>query len=174
MYLRSRRLRSLLRILWRINIIATVQLFKRKRDKFFTEAQEQAIVQGIRDAERMSSGEIRVYIESRCSYVDPLDRAKEIFEKLQMFRTKQRNGVLLYLAMKDRQFAIFGDQGIHQKVGDDFWEKQKLELKRAFRSQNFVKGIVECLSGIGASLQSYFPYQSDDEDELPDDIVFGR
>lgn len=149
-----------------------MQLFKRK--EFFNEAEKQAIVQAIRDAERMSSGEIRVFVESRCSYVDPLDRAKEIFEKLQMHRTKLRNGVLLYLAMKDHQFAIFGDEGIHQQVGDNFWQKQGAELKKSFRSNAFIDGIAQCLREIGVSLQQYFPYQADDEDELPDDIVFGR
>lgn len=149
-----------------------LRLFKKK--EIFNEAEQQRIVQAIRDAERMSSGEIRVYVESRCSFVDPIDRAKEIFDRLQMFKTRERNGALLYIAMKDRQFAIVGDEGIHQKVGDDFWQKQSAEIKQAFHNQAFVEGIAKCVKEIGASLQKYFPYQSDDEDELPDDIVFGR
>lgn len=149
-----------------------MQLFKRKN--FFNEAEQQRIVQAIRDAERMSSGEIRIYVESRCTYVDPMDRAREMFEKLQMHKTRERNGVLLYLAMKDHQFAILGDEGIHRKVGDHFWRKQGADLRKSFKNRAFIEGITQCLKGIGASLQHYFPYQSDDEDELPDDIVFGR
>lgn len=149
-----------------------LRLFKKK--EFFSEAEQQQIVQAIRDAERMSSGEIRVYVESRCAYVDAMDRAKEIFHRLQMYNTRERNGVLLYIAMKDRQFAILGDEGIHQKVGNDFWKMQIMELKQAFRKNAFVEGIAKCVKEIGASLQNYFPYQSDDDDELPDDIVFGR
>lgn len=106
--------------------------------------------------------------------MDPLDRAKEIFKRIGMFNTRQRNGVLLYIAMKDHQFAILGDEGIHEKVGDHFWKKQSLDMKHAFRSNDFVGGIAHCLRDIGASLQHYFPYQSDDEDELPNDIIFGR
>lgn len=131
-------------------------------------------MQAIREAERMSSGEIRVYVESRCQYMDALDRAKEIFGRLQMHQTKQRNGVLLYLALKDRQFAILGDEGIHRKVGNHFWEAERAVLKKAFRAGAFAEGIAQCVRSVGNSLQQYFPYQDDDEDELPDDLVFGR
>jgi len=122
----------------------------------------------------MSSGEIRVFVESHCRFIDALDRAREIFTRLQMYRTKHRNGVLVYVAMKDHQFAILGDEGIHQKVGDDFWRKQGIEMRNAFRKNAFVDGIAKCVREIGVSLQAHFPYESDDEDELSNDIVFGK
>lgn len=160
-----------------INIISSprnriVRLFKKK--DFFTEAENQAIVNAIREAERMTSGEIRVFVEHRCRFVNAMDRAYEVFAKLQMQHTKYRNGVLLYVAIKDRQFAILGDEGIHAKVGDHFWNSQAADLRKHFAASRFVEGISGCARAIGASLQQYFPYESDDENELPDDILFGR
>ena len=96
-----------------------MRLFKKK--EFFTEAENQQIVQAIREAERMTSGEIRVFVEHRCRFVDAMDRAFEVFTKLQMDHTKYRNGVLIYVAIRDRQFAILGDEGINLKTGAHFW-----------------------------------------------------
>jgi len=149
-----------------------VRLFKKK--EFFTEAENQQIVQAIREAERMTSGEIRVFVEHRCSFVDAMDRAFEVFTKLQMHRTKYRNGVLVYVAIRDRQFAILGDEGINLKTGAHFWNAQAAVMRSHFSANRFVEGISECTRSIGEVLQQYFPYESDDENELPDDIVFGR
>lgn len=149
-----------------------MHLFKKK--PFFNEAQSQEIIRSIKEAERMTSGEIRVFVEHHCRFVNAMDRAFEIFGKLQMHQTKHHNAVLLYLALKDRQFAILGDEGIHQKVGDDFWKQELADLKKYFRENRFVDGIANCVLEIGESLKQYFPYESDNEDELPDDIVYGR
>lgn len=145
-----------------------------KKKTFFSEEEKERIVQAIRQAERMTSGEVRVFVESRCRFVDPMDRATEVFDKLEMQKTRQHNGVVLYVAMEDRQFAIYGDTGIHQKVGMDFWKQQAQNLKGFFSKGEFVVGIAQCVKEIGASLETYFPYESDDENELPDDIVFGK
>lgn len=153
-------------------LIPVVRLFKKK--EFFKDAENQQIVQAIREAERMTSGEIRVFVEHHCRFVDSMDRASEIFEKLQMHRTKARNGVLIYVAMRDKQFAILGDQGIHLKVGTGFWDAQAAIMRRHFSTAHFVEGISACARSIGEVLQQYFPYESDDENELPDDIVFGK
>lgn len=149
-----------------------MRLFKRK--PFFNEAQSQEIVQAIKDAERMTSGEIRVFVEHHCRFVNAIDRAFEVFGQLQMHQTKQHNAVLLYVALKDRQFAILGDEGIHQKVGNDFWKSELSDLKKYFRENKFVDGIANCIEEIGDSLKQYFPYESDGDNELPDDIVYGR
>lgn len=149
-----------------------MRLFKRK--EFFTEAENQEIVQAIREAERMTSGEIRVFVEHRCRFVDAMDRALEVFGRLQMHRTKYRNGVLLYVAVRDRQFAILGDEGINLKVGAHFWNTEATALRSQFSQMHFVEGISACVRSIGAALQQYFPYESDDENELPDDVVYGR
>lgn len=149
-----------------------MRLFKRR--EFFTDEENQQMVLAIREAERMTSGEIRVFVENRCRFVHAMDRALEVFDKLQMYQTQHRNGVLLYVALKDHQFAILGDEGIHRKVGNSFWQKQLGELRRHFGEGRFVEGISQCVREIGASLQQHFPYQSDDDNELPDNIVYGR
>lgn len=101
-----------------------MSIFPFSKKELLTEAEKQQLVQAIRDSERLTSGEIRLYVESRCKYVSPMERAKEIFRQLGMEKTKRRNGVILYIALKDRQFAILGDRGIHEKVGSAFWVKE--------------------------------------------------
>ncbi|QEH43790.1 TPM domain-containing protein [Chitinophaga sp. XS-30] len=149
-------------------------MFPFKKKELFTEDEKTRIVQAIRHAERLTSGEIRLFVESRCKYVDPMDRAKEAFLSLGMEKTRLRNGVLLYLAMRDHQFAILGDQGIHEKVGNDFWQQEALLLKTHFSGNRIIEGIEVCVKEIGESLYHYFPYESGDQNELPDDIVFGK
>lgn len=148
-----------------------MSLFKKKN--IFSEVQNKEVTTAIREAEKMTSGEVRVYVELRCKYVDPMDRARELFSLLNMQRTEARNGVLVYLALNDHQFAILGDEGIHQKVGDNFWQQQAVEMRKAFRDKQYITGITAAVRSIGESLKKYFPYQSDDQNELPDDIIFG-
>ena len=148
--------------------------FFRKKD-FFKPEESEAIVNAIRAAEKQTSGEVRLFVESRCKFYNPLDRAAELFFGLKMEQTAERNGVLVYVAIKDRQLAIFGDKGIHEKVGDEFWEKEVAEMISHFNSDNYAKGIARVISDIGEALRSNFPYQGEkDKNELPDDIVFGR
>ena len=150
-----------------------MSLFKRK--PLFDEAQQQEIVTAIQSAERCTSGEIRVYVERHCRFVDPLDRAAEVFVGLHMEKTAARNGVLLYVALKDRQLALFGDKGIHEKVGNDFWNQQVRRILSHFNKANYAGGIAEVVTEIGQALERNFPYDPDtDKNELPDDIVFGR
>lgn len=151
-----------------------MRIFPFGRKELVQEEDKNRLVQAVRSAERLTSGEIRLYIESRCAYVDPMDRAKEIFLSLDMTKTRQRNGVLLYIALRDHQFAILGDQGIHEKVGDGFWQKEALLLKQHFSQNRVIEGIEVCIKEIGDSLQLHFPYSSGDENELPDDIILGK
>lgn len=146
----------------------------RKKDFFNTEEKQQ-ITDAIRQAEKMTSGEVRVFVESKCSYMDAIDRAAELFFQLQMQKTEARNAVLVYVAMKDRQLAIFGDEGIHQKVGDDYWSAEIRKLISNFNRENYAAGISEVVEDIGVALTKHFPYDNDtDKNELPDDIVFGK
>ena len=146
-----------------------------KKQKFFTDAEKAQIVEAIRNAERRTSGEVRVFVESRCRYMDPLDRATEIFFMLEMDQTDDRNAVLLYVAMKDRQLAVFGDQGIHNKVGSEYWTKEVELLINKFNSENYGDGISRCVTDIGEALHHFFPFDNDtDKNELPDEIVFGK
>ena len=149
--------------------------FRRKAKSFFTEEENHTIVKAIRHAENQTSGEVRVFVESRCSWVDAIDRAVEVFFSLKMERTEQRNAVLVYVAIKDRQLAVFGDEGIHQKVGDEYWNKVVAEMLASFNTNNYAEGISNCVIQIGDALKTHFPYNREtDKNELPDTIVFGR
>jgi uncharacterized membrane protein len=148
-------------------------LFSRK--SLFNEAQQQQIVAAIQSAEKRTSGEIRVYVESRCRYVDPLHRAAEVFGGLHMEKTAGRNGVLVYVALKDRQLALFGDKGIHEKVGSEFWDERVKNILGHFNKADYAGGLARMITEIGEALQRHFPYdKGTDKNELPDDIVFGR
>lgn len=148
--------------------------FLSRKQNWFTPQENETIVNAIRAAEKRTSGEIRVFIESRCSFVDPVDRAVEVFFGLKMDKTEDRNGVVLYIAMKDHQLAVFGDKGIHEKVGTDFWNKEVNKMLSSFSRENYTDGIVQIVTEIGDALVSNFPYENEDRNELPDDIVFGR
>lgn len=133
------------------------------------------IVKAIQDAERKTSGEVRVYVESRCKYVNPLDRAAEIFYGLKMDNTAEKNAVLVYLASKDHQLAVFADAGIHSKTGIDFWKDQVQLMLNYFNKEDYASGITQVIYKIGEALQHHFPYLNDtDKNELPDNIIFGK
>jgi uncharacterized membrane protein len=146
-----------------------------KLKSLFSVNESTRIVDAIRNAEQQTSGEVRVFIESRCRFVDPLDRAAEIFWNLKMDQTVYRNAVLLYVAVKDHQFAIFADAGIHQKLGDDFWQKEVNLMSRHFRENHYLDAILLVINELGQALHSHFPYDPNaDKNELPDDLVFGK
>src|SRR5690349_8007092 len=108
------------------------------KKSLFSANESARIVDAIRNAEQQTSGEIRVFIESRCKFVDPLDRAAEVFWNLKMDHTVYRNSVLVYVAVKDHQFAIFADTGIHEKLGDKFWQKEVSHMTRHFRENHYL------------------------------------
>lgn len=149
-------------------------LFKKKR--LLPEDVQQAVAEAIAAAERLSTGEIRVYVESHCELVDPVKRCEEIFVQLKMHETDQRNGVLLYLAIKDKQFAIAGDKGINDKVGGNKYWEGKAEILKSYLGKGYFKeGICACVAAIGQSLMLHFPDQGlENKNELPDEIVFGK
>ncbi len=140
---------------------------------FFTEEQKEGIKESIMMAELDTSGEIRVHIDDRCK-TDSIDRARFWFKKLNMHRTELRNGVLFYLALKDRKFAIIGDEGIDKKVPDDFWDNIKNALLIDFREGNFAEGLCNGVDMAGHQLKKHFPYQKGDINELSDEISFGK
>jgi uncharacterized membrane protein len=153
-----------------------VKLFPwQKHKEFFTAEEKQSIIEAIRSSEKRTSGEIRVFVESRCRFVDAIDRAAELFFRLKMERTDDRNAVLIYVAMKDQQLAVFGDENIHKKVGHEFWNATVKKMLADFDKQNIANGIRQCVTDVGESLHFHFPYDNDtDKNELPDDIVFGK
>lgn len=150
-----------------------IPFFSRK--DFFSEEEKKQIVDAIREAEQQTSGEIRVYVESRCRFVDPLDRAAEVFAILKMGNTGGHNAVLIYLAVKDRQLAVFGDHAIHEKVGENFWKEQVIHMLSHFQKDHYADATTKVIMDIGGALKQHFPYdRQTDINELPDDIVFGR
>ena len=146
-----------------------------KPREFFTPEEKEAILAAIKTAEQRTSGEVRLFVESKCHFVDALDRAKEMFAQLKMDQTAERNATLVYIAVDDRQAAVYGDEGIHQKVGQKYWEDEIQKMLLYFQKEHLVDGIVQCVKDIGDALHYYFPYDRDtDKNELPDDIVFGK
>jgi uncharacterized membrane protein len=140
---------------------------------FFTEEEQSKILSAVKEAEEETSGEIRVHIETSCSG-DVLDRAAWIFGKLGMHKTALRNGVLFYLAVVDRKFALIGDAGINAKVPLDFWDKAKEMMLTNFKAGNFTEGLAKGILMAGEQLKTHFPHQSDDVNELPDEISFDK
>ena len=146
-----------------------------KKEDFFTEEEKLQIIEAVRNAEKRTSGEVRVFVESRCSYMDAIDRAKEIFSELKMNETADRNAVLVYVALEDKQLAVFGDEGIHSKLGNEYWNAEVRKMISKFNKENYAEGIKEVVKDIGEALTQLFPYNNDtDKNELPDDIVFGK
>ena len=141
-------------------------------EDFLTKEEEQEIIDAISLAEKNTSGEIRVHIEKQTS-TTPLERAVEVFNFLKMETTKERNGVLIYVATQSKQFAIYGDKGIHEKVGNDFWDATKDAILFQFKKGNFKQGLIDGILKAGEELKHHFPYQSDDIDELSNEISKG-
>lgn len=141
-------------------------------EKYFTEENKLQIINAIRVAETNTSGEIRVHIEKFCKD-NVLDRAAYIFAKLEMHKTKLRNGILFYVAFEDHKFAILGDAGINEKVAESFWDETKELVLDKFKQGHFAEGISKGVIKAGEQLKAYFPYEEDDVNELSDEISFG-
>ncbi len=139
--------------------------------KFFNKEQEDQIIRAIQEAEKNTSGEIRVHIEADAEG-DIVELSTIIFQKLGMHKTALRNGVLIVLAPERKEFAIIGDKGINEKVSEHFWEDERDLMQAHFKSGQFAEGISLAIQQIGAKLKQFFPYEQGDENELPDDISY--
>ena len=140
--------------------------------RFFSEEEQNKIIASIKEAEKQTSGEIRLFIEKHCKG-DVLDRAAFIFQKLDIHNTKNRNGVLFYIAHADRQFAIIGDAGINSVVENNFWDRIKEEMQKHFAEGKFSDGLIRGITPSGEALKKYFPFETGDKNELPDEISLG-
>lgn len=143
-----------------------------KIEEFLSAEQEQEIVKAIRIAEKNTSGEIRVHIE-KTTKLDIFDRAKEVFHMLKMDNTKEQNGVLIYVAVADRTFVIFGDEGINEVVESDFWDTTRDAILTHFKKGDFTQGLVDGILKAGKALEAHFPWQHGDTNELSDNISKG-
>ena len=142
-------------------------------EKYFTQENRLQISNAIRVAEMNTSGEIRLHIEKYCKG-EVLDQAAYVFGKLEMHKTKLRNGVLFYLAVEDKKFAILGDAGINMKVPADFWDKTNEVVLSKFREGKLTEGLTTGILMAGEQLKEHFPYLADDKNELSNDISFGK
>ena len=143
------------------------------KDIFLTKEEEAEVVEAIQMAEKNTSGEIRVHIEKETS-IAPMERAVEVFHLLQMEHTKERNGVLIYVATQSKQFAICGDKGIHEKVTHSFWDATKEVMLSHFKNGNNKQALVDGILKAGEQLKNYFPFQEDDTDELSNELSKGE
>lgn len=143
-----------------------------KPKDYFTPDQQKQIVDAIEEAELNTSGEIRVHVDLTCKG-DVLDQAAKTFALLKMHKTKLRNGVLFYLSIQDRKFAILGDAGINSQVPENFWESTKQTMLDKFKENNLTEGLVTGITMAGEQLKKYFPYKDDDINELDNNISFG-
>lgn len=143
-----------------------------KVEAFLTPEEEQEIISAIRIAEKNTSGEIRVHIEATAEK-DHYERALEVFHMLKMNNTKDENAVLIYVAVNDKKFVIYGDKGINDVVPDDFWSTTKDVMQNHFKHGDFKKGLIDGILKAGEELKDHFPWQIDDEDELSNEISKG-
>lgn len=149
--------------------------FKSKPQEFFSPDEKRRLKEAVQQAELQTSGEIRLFVENKCRYVNALHRAEELFEQLDMFKTEQHNAVLIYIAIKHRQIAIYGDKGIHEKVGTNFWQNEIQTMLHHFNRNDYTDGLCQIITDVGNALKLHFPYNKiTDVNELPDDVVFGN
>ena len=139
---------------------------------FLSESDEKEVINAIQEAELNTSGEIRVHIEGKATK-DAYERALDVFNELKMHQTEQRNGVLIYVATEDQKFVICGDKGINNVVADDFWDCTRDTIAEHFKKGNFKNGIVAGILSAGIQLKQFFPWQTDDENELSNEISKG-
>jgi uncharacterized membrane protein len=140
---------------------------------YFTKEQQQKIKSAVAAAEKKTSGEIRVCIDSKIKH-EALERAVFWFGKLKMHQTEERNGVLIFIAVEDRKFAVIGDSGIHEKVSQKFWDELVEKMKSFFSSNDLTGGLTHAIEHCGDALAKYFPHQRDDKNELSDEMTFGN
>ena len=141
--------------------------------KFFDAAERQTILNAIAEAEKNTSGEIRLHLQ-RSAGTDIFETAKTVFEKIGMTATKDRNGVLFFLAIKENKFAILGDKGINDNVPEGFWDAIKDSLAKQFAEGRFAEGLAEGIRACGEQLSARFPHQADDVNELSDELSIGE
>lgn len=144
-----------------------------KLAEYISKEDEKAIVEAIKAGEKHTSGEIRLHIEMTCPEEDAYDRALQVFEKLEMHKTELSNGILIYVALEDHQLVLCGDKGINDIVGKGFWESTVELMTYHFKKNQYKEGLVKGIAEVGQKLKQYFPYQSDDTNELSDDISKG-
>lgn len=145
-----------------------------KVENFLSKKDEEEVIEAIRKAEKTTSGEIRVHLERSHGLQDIFERAMEVFHILKMDNTKSANGVLIYVAVEDRDFVIYGDRGINEVVPNDFWESTKDAIVAQFKAGNYKQGLIDGILKAGEQLQKHFPWSETTVNELPNTISRGN
>ena len=151
-----------------------MKLFSKLKSDFFSAKEQEEIKEAIRHAEKKTSGEIRIFIDHHEDVLGPLEKAEIVFYHLKMEAPVHRNAVLIYIALKNKTFALYGDQGIHERVGSSYWNRLCDDLGKHFREDYMRDGLIQCINELGIALSEHFPYECDDKNELPEDIIFGH
>lgn len=146
-------------------------IFVNQAESFFTKEEQDIIVEAIKTAEKNTSGEVRVHLESFC-WGDAMERAQKIFNKIGMAGTKEQNGILIYIATESHKIAVIGDAGIHKKLGKEYWDKIVQGMVSNFKDGKHAQGLADAIIDCGHQLKQFFPYSSDDKNELNDSISF--
>jgi len=141
--------------------------------EFLSKLEHDRIVQTIREAESKTSGEIRVFIQRGKLKSDPLAAAQKKFRQLRMHKARESNAVLIFVVPRAHKFAVIGDKAIHEKCGDEFWQRVVTRMRTHFQNENFSDALVEAIKEIGSVLASHFPKTLGNADELPDDVIEG-
>jgi uncharacterized membrane protein len=139
--------------------------------EFLTKLEHDQIVEAIRKAEAKTSGEIRVLIQRGRLNTDPFVVARKKFHQLGMHKTRQRNAVLIFVAPRSHKFAMIGDAAIHEKCGDEFWQRVVERMRAHFQMEKFSAGLIEAVHEVGGVLARHFPTSSPEKDELPNDVI---
>jgi len=139
--------------------------------EFLSKLEHDRIVHAIREGESKTSGEIRVYVQRGKLNADPLIVAQKKFQRLQMHKTQQRNAVLIFVAPREHKFAVVGDKAIHEKCGDEFWQRIVGRMRAHFQNEKFTHALVQAIQEIGKVLAAHFPKMSANANELPDEIA---
>ena len=150
---------------------AIKNIFVNQAEKFFTKEEQDLVVSAIQTAEKNTSGEIRVHLESFCRG-DAMERAQKVFNKIGMAGTKEQNGILIYIATESHKIAVIGDSGIHKKLGKEYWDRIVQTMVSKFKSGQHAQGLADAIIDCGQQLKQFFPYASDDKNELTDSISF--
>lgn len=148
--------------------------FTKNQNIFLSKEAIEQLTVCIREQERATTGEIRLFIESRCPYMDPVRRAAEVFSQLHMQQTSERNGVLIYIAHRDKDFALFADSAFYAKLDPHFLRQESKRLAHHFQHHDYERGVRECIEAVGKQLSLHFPWHGEKKNELPDEIIFGR
>jgi len=147
--------------------------WQKNPDSFFSQKEEKDIIATIQEAENTTSSEIRVHLEDHCEDLDVYDRGWQVFHELEMGQTDLRNGVLIYMAVKDHKFALIADAGIDEKVSEGYWDELVRKMASDFKQGKFKDGIIEAIQEVSQKLKTYFPRTEGDKNELSDDISYG-